>query len=91
MLCLPGKRLDVSWLINKKKKFRNRGGRDGAMAAMKNLELDGLGNLLPRKSKGSIQVKSKTCVACVCSVCVCGGGCLDPSLPPMEGKKRGCE
>ena len=40
----------------KKKKFRNRGGRDGAMAAMRKLDEDGLGKLIMRKSKGSIRV-----------------------------------
>ena len=56
VLCLPGQKLDVSLLINKKKKFRNRGGRDGAMAAMRKLDEDGLGKLIMRKSKGSIRV-----------------------------------
>ena len=56
VLCLPGKKLDVSFLINKKKKFRNRGGRDGAMAAMRQLEKEGLGKLAVRNAKGSIKV-----------------------------------
>ena len=51
VLCLPGQKLDVSLLINKKKKFRNRGGRDGAMAAMRKLDEDRLGKLIMRKSK----------------------------------------
>ena len=55
VLCLPGQKLDVSLIINKKK-FRNRGGRDGAMAAMRKLDEDGLGKLIMRKSKGSIRV-----------------------------------
>ena len=55
-MCLPGKTLDVSWLVNVKKKFRNRGGRDGALEAMKTLEEDGLGKLVLKKSKGSVKV-----------------------------------
>lgn len=46
----------MSTLVNKKKKFRNRGGRDAAMAAMKNLEGEGLGKLILKKSKGSMKV-----------------------------------
>ena len=49
VLSLPGNLLDVSTLVNKKKKFRNRGGRDAAMAAMKNLEGEGLGKLILKK------------------------------------------
>ncbi len=37
VLSLPGDLLDMSTLVNKRKKIRNRGGRDAAMAAMKNL------------------------------------------------------
>ena len=40
-LSLPGKRLEVSLLVNKKKKFRARGGRDGALDVMRRLEEDG--------------------------------------------------
>ena len=43
--------------MNKKKKFRSKGGRDGAMAAMRQLEEEGLGELVLRKSKGSIKVR----------------------------------
>ena len=56
VLMLPGKQLDVSFLVNTKKKFRNRGGRDGALEAMKNLENSGIGKLIVKKSKGSIKV-----------------------------------
>ena len=59
----PGK--NVSWLINVKKKFRNRGGREGAFDAMKNLEKDGLGKLVLKTSKGSIQVGSWTTYICI--------------------------
>ena len=48
VLCLPGEVLDISVLVNKKKKFRSKGGRDGAMAAMRQLEEEGLGELVLR-------------------------------------------
>ena len=50
ILTLPGKSLDVSALVNKKKKFRSRGGKEGALAAMKKLEESGLGKLIVKKS-----------------------------------------
>ena len=56
VLTLLGKSLDVSQLVNKKKKFRSRGGRDGAMQAMQELERDDSGKLVLKKSKGSIKV-----------------------------------
>ena len=56
VLLLPGRQLDVSSLVNKKKKFRNRGGRDGALSAMRKLEENGLGKLVVKQSKGSIKV-----------------------------------
>ena len=56
VLLLPGKQLDVSFLVNHKKKFRNRGGQDGALEAMKNLENSGIGQLVVKKSKGSVKV-----------------------------------
>ena len=56
-MSLPGEVLDISVLVNKKKKFRSKGGRDGAMAAMRQLEEEGLGELVLRKSKGSIKVR----------------------------------
>ena len=56
VLLLLGKQLDVSFLVNQKKKFRSRGGRDGALKAMKNLEKSGIGKLVVKKSKGSIKV-----------------------------------
>ena len=56
VLTLPGKILDVSLFVNRKKKVRSRGGRDGALAAMRQLEEDGLGKLVLKKSKGSIKV-----------------------------------
>ncbi len=58
MLTIPGKSLDVSFLVNKKKKFRTRGGRDGALDAMRRLEENGMGKLVVKKSKGSIKVCS---------------------------------
>ena len=56
VLLLPGKQLDVSQLGNKKKKFRTRGGRDGALSAMRNLETNGIGSLVLKASKGSVKV-----------------------------------
>ena len=61
MLTLPGHCLDVSLLVNKQKKFRTRGGREGALSAMKNLEEKGLGKLVLKKSKGSIKVCHEVC------------------------------
>ena len=42
--------LDVSTLVNKDKKYRNRGGRNGTMIAMNQLEKDGLGTLKEKSS-----------------------------------------
>ena len=56
VLTLLGKKLDVSLLVNRKMKFRTRGGRDGALDAMRQLEIDGMGKLVLKKSKGSIKV-----------------------------------
>ena len=60
VLTLPGKTLDLSQLVNIKKKFRHRGGKDGALSAMKKLE-DGMGKLVVKKSKGSVKV----CNCCI--------------------------
>ena len=49
VLTLPGKHLDISWLVNKKKKFHSRGGQKAAMDAMKQLEKDGMEKLVPKK------------------------------------------
>lgn len=57
VLTLPGAILDVSTLVNKKKKFRNRGGREAALVAMRNLEEEGLGKLTVKKAKGSMKVQ----------------------------------
>ena len=56
MLLLPGKQLDVCQLVNKKKKFRSRVGRDGALSAMSNLQINGIGNLVLKASKGEVKV-----------------------------------
>ena len=56
VLTLPGISLDVSLLVNKKKKFRTRGGREGDIQATKALEEDGMGKLVPKKTKGSVKV-----------------------------------
>ena len=52
VLTLPGDILDVS----NKKKFRTKGGKDGAISAMRNLEKDGLGKLVLKNTKGSVKV-----------------------------------
>lgn len=48
--------MDVSFLVNQKKKFRNRGGREGALQAIENLQNAGIGKLAVKKSKGSVTV-----------------------------------
>ena len=58
VLTLTGKCLDVSGLVNKKKKFRFRGGKEGALKAMKQLEESELGKVIINKSKGSVKVCS---------------------------------
>ena len=58
VLTLSGKILDVSRLVNIKKKFRNRGGREGALHAMQQLVKDGMGELKEKKSKGSVKVNA---------------------------------
>lgn len=55
-LTLPGKCLDVSYLCNKKKKYRTRGNTEGALEAMKKLEEKGLGKLILKSCKGSVKV-----------------------------------
>ena len=57
VLTLTGKCLDVSGLVNKKK-FRFRGGKEGALKAMKQLEESELGKVIINKSKGSVKVCS---------------------------------
>ena len=52
---LPGKCLDVSHVVNKKK-FHSRGGREGCFNAMKKLEENKLGKLAVKYEKGSINV-----------------------------------
>ena len=64
VLTIPGNVLDVSLLVNKKKKFRCRAGRDGALAAMKNLEKDGLGTLQVKSSKGTVKVSQLYLLQC---------------------------
>lgn len=56
ILTIPGDILDVSFLVNKKKKFRNRGGRDAAIESMKELECEGMGKLVLKDSKGPVKV-----------------------------------
>ena len=56
ILGLPGETLDVSYWVHKKRKFRHRGGIEGALHAMKNLQADGMGTLDQKKGKGSVKV-----------------------------------
>jgi len=49
----------VSTLVNKEKKYRNRGGRNGAIKAMNQLEKDGLGTLKEKSSKGTVKVNAQ--------------------------------
>lgn len=57
VLTMPGKIFDVSYIVNKKKWFRKRGGRDGAILTMQNLQKDGLGELKEKYNSGSHKVK----------------------------------
>lgn len=49
-LLLPGNTLDLSTLLNLKK-FRLRGNKEGALAAMRLLEREGLGKLIPKSAR----------------------------------------
>ena len=57
ILGLPGDILDVSYWVNKKRRFRNRGGIEGALQAMKNLQKNKMGTLEQKKGKGSVKVR----------------------------------
>ena len=50
LLSLPGKRLDISFLVNNIKEFHTKSGRDGALLAMQNLEKKGLGKIAVKSS-----------------------------------------
>ena len=68
VLSLPGQTLDVSYWVHKKRRFRHRGGIEGALQAMKNLQEDGMGKLEQKRGKGSVNA----CVSIqyiVCSTC----------------------
>lgn len=54
---IDGKVLDVSHLVNKKRRFRGRGGINGAMEAMENLQKEGLGKLKIKTVKGTAKVR----------------------------------
>lgn len=56
ILGLPGETLDVSYWVHKKRRFRHRGGIEGALHAMKNLQADGMGTLDQKRGKGSVKV-----------------------------------
>ena len=56
ILGLPGESLDVSYWVHKKRRFRHRGGIEGALQAMKNLQEIGMGKLEQKKGKGSMKV-----------------------------------
>lgn len=55
VLALPGKCLDVSHLVNKQEKFCNRGEKEGALQAMRNLQEKGIGTLRVKET-GSVKV-----------------------------------
>ena len=57
-LRLPGIILDLSTLLSSKK-FRNKGGKEGALAAMRLLHSDGLGTLHGHKAhRGTSMISS---------------------------------
>ena len=56
ILGLPGECLDVSYWVHKKRRFRHRGGIEGALQAMKNLQENGMGKLEQKSKKGSVKV-----------------------------------
>ena len=57
ILRLPGRDIDVSNIVNVKKKFRGSRGRiEGALSAMRSLQADGLGELLVKNKKRSVEV-----------------------------------
>ena len=57
-LLLTGATLDLSSLLSSKK-FRNKGGKEGALAAMRLLQSDGLGVLTGQKAhRGASMVSS---------------------------------
>ncbi len=58
VLTLLGESLDVSFWAHKKRRFRNRGGIEGAFQAMKHLQEDGMGKLQPKRVKGTVKVCS---------------------------------
>lgn len=58
ILGLPGQSLDVSYWVHKKRRFRSRGGIEGALHAMKNLQENGMGRLEQKRGKGSVKVCS---------------------------------
>ena len=60
ILLLAGKQIDVSYQVNNKKRFRTRGGREGALQAMENLQDAGIGKLAVKKSRGSVKVCTYT-------------------------------
>ena len=57
-LTLPGRILDLSTLLSNKK-YRNRGNKDGALAAMKKLESDGLGKIKKKETHRGASAVSK--------------------------------
>ena len=57
ILLLPGKLLDIS-ALNTSHKFRNHGNKEGAVAAIKELEAAGLGVVKEEKAtRGTSKVK----------------------------------
>ena len=55
MLLLPGKRLHIT-ALNEKKKFRDMGNKQGAVDTITSLEQDGLGIVISTKTQGTAKV-----------------------------------
>ena len=55
ILGLPGECLDVTYWVHKER-FRHRGGIEGTLQAMKNLQENGMGKLEQKSKKGSVKV-----------------------------------
>jgi hypothetical protein len=71
VLLQAGRKIDVSLMVTTKRKFRGRGGKDGAMAAMRTLQKDGLGKLVNKETSGTVPVCTFT-LSCAPTIYFCG-------------------
>lgn len=55
MLLIPGKRLHIT-ALNERKKFRDMGNKQGAVETITALEKDGLGLVLSNRTQGTAKV-----------------------------------